>query len=147
MKSSRSEPGSPLPFSGFLASHPLIRQTQIVVREEKPPITQLIEMAGIPRLVVGCRDPVPEDAARDAGTLHAAGVSVTMGVLEEDCERLIEGCARRANSQLTRMARQHLRRFGRPMGHCTAASSTATTPKPSLGTGTRSGGTSADSTF
>ncbi|KAL7547615.1 hypothetical protein ACHAWF_010906 [Thalassiosira exigua] len=85
--------------------------------EEKPPITQLIEMAGIPRLVVGCRDPVPEDAARGAGTLHAAGVSVTMGVLEEDCERLIEGYAKRANSKLARMARQHLRRFGRPMGH------------------------------
>lgn len=85
--------------------------------QEKPPITQLIEMANIPRLVIGCRDAVPENAAQGAGTLHAAGVSVTMGVMEEDCQRLIEGYAQLANQKLQRMARQHAKRFGRPMGH------------------------------
>jgi pyrimidine deaminase RibD-like protein len=85
--------------------------------EEKPPITQLIEMANIPRLVIGCQDPVPESAAKGAGTLHAAGVSVTMGVLQEDCQQLIEGYAELANTKLQRMARQHMKRFGRPLGH------------------------------
>lgn len=81
--------------------------------EEKPPITQLIEMANIPRLVIGCRDPIPENAAKGAGTLHAAGVSVSMGVLQEDCQHLIEGYAQLANTKLQRMARQHMKRFGR----------------------------------
>mmetsp|Transcript_19826 Transcript_19826/g.34144 ORF Transcript_19826/g.34144 Transcript_19826/m.34144 type:complete len:765 (+) Transcript_19826:231-2525(+) len=85
--------------------------------EEKPPITQLIEMANIPRLVIGCQDPVPENAAKGAGTLHAAGVSVTMGVNQEDCMHLIEGYTQLANSKLQRMGRQHMNRFGRPMGH------------------------------
>ncbi|KAL3758171.1 hypothetical protein ACHAWU_004809 [Discostella pseudostelligera] len=85
--------------------------------DEKPPITQLIEMANIPRLVIGCQDPIPEQAAKGAGTLHAAGVSVSMGILQEDCQHLIEGYAQLANSKLQRMARQHMKRFGRPMGH------------------------------
>lgn len=85
--------------------------------QEKPPITQLIEMANIPRLVIGCRDPIPENAAKGAGALHAAGVSVTMGVLEEESQSLIEGYAVLANGKLQRMARQHMRKFGRPMGH------------------------------
>mmetsp|Transcript_20292 Transcript_20292/g.38296 ORF Transcript_20292/g.38296 Transcript_20292/m.38296 type:complete len:565 (+) Transcript_20292:225-1919(+) len=85
--------------------------------QEKPPITQLIEMANIPRLVIGCRDPIPEDAAKGAGALHAAGVSVTMGVMEKDCQKLIEGYAQLANEKVQRMARQHMKRFGRPMGH------------------------------
>jgi pyrimidine deaminase RibD-like protein len=81
--------------------------------DEKPPITQLIEMANIPRLVIGCQDPIPEQAAKGAGALHAAGVSVSMGVLQEDCHHLIEGYAQLANSKLQRMARQHMKRFGR----------------------------------
>ncbi|KAL3805738.1 hypothetical protein ACHAW5_003818 [Stephanodiscus triporus] len=85
--------------------------------EERPPITQLIEMANIPRIVIGCQDPVPEYAARGAGSLHASGVSVTMGVMREECERLISGYATLANSKIHRMARRHMQRFGRPMGH------------------------------
>ncbi len=81
--------------------------------DEKPPITQLIEMACIPRLVIGCQDPIPENAAKGASTLHAAGVSVSMGVLHEDCQHLIEGYSQLANSKLQRMARQHMKRFGR----------------------------------
>ncbi|KAL7510003.1 hypothetical protein ACHAXN_006948 [Cyclotella atomus] len=85
--------------------------------EEKPPITQLIQMAGIPRLVIGCQDPIPENAAEGAGRLHAAGVSVTMGVRQEECMDLIKGYTALCNTKLQRLARQHMKRFGRPMGH------------------------------
>lgn len=70
-------------------------------------------MANVPRLVIGCQDPIPENAAKGAGSLHAAGVSVTMGVMQEDCQHLIEGYAQLANTKLQRMARQHMKRFGR----------------------------------
>ena len=70
-------------------------------------------MANIPRLVIGCEDPVPERAARGAGALHAAGVSVTMGVLREDCAALISEYAQLANSKARRGARQHAARTGR----------------------------------
>jgi pyrimidine deaminase RibD-like protein len=85
--------------------------------EEKPPITQLVEMAGIPRLVIGCQDPIAENASKGAGTLHAAGVSVTMGILQDECNHLIESYATLCNSKIQRMARQHSRIHGRPMGH------------------------------
>lgn len=81
--------------------------------EEKPPITQLIQMAGIPRLVIGCQDPIPENAAEGAGRLHAAGVSVTMGVRQEECMDLIKGYTALCNTKLQRLARQHMKRFGR----------------------------------
>jgi diaminohydroxyphosphoribosylaminopyrimidine deaminase/5-amino-6-(5-phosphoribosylamino)uracil reductase len=81
--------------------------------EEKPPITQLIQMVGIPRLVIGCSDPILENAMEGAGRLHAAGVSVTMGVREEECRELIRGYAELCNTKLHRMGRQHFRRFGR----------------------------------
>ena len=69
-------------------------------------------MANIPRLVIGCQDPT-ENATKGAGTLHANGVSVSMGVLQEECQHLIEGYTILANSKMQRMARQHMRRFGR----------------------------------
>ena len=81
--------------------------------EEKPPITQLIQMAGIPRLVIGCQDPIPENAAEGAGRLHASGVSVTMGIRQEECMDLIKGYTALCNTKLQRMARQHFKRFGR----------------------------------
>jgi pyrimidine deaminase RibD-like protein len=81
--------------------------------EEKPPITQLIQMAGIPRLVIGCQDPIPENAAEGAGRLHAAGVSVTMGIRQEECMDLIKGYTALCNTKLQRLARQHMKRFGR----------------------------------
>ena len=85
--------------------------------EEKPPITQLVEMAQIPRLVIGCQDPIDENASKGAGSLHAAGVSVTMGILQDECNRLIESYANLCNSKVHRMARHHFRIHGRPMGH------------------------------
>lgn len=56
---------------------------------------------------------MPEYAARGAGSLHASGVSVTMGVMRDECERLISGYATLANSKIHRMARRHMQRFGR----------------------------------
>ncbi|KAL7491012.1 hypothetical protein ACHAWT_000500 [Skeletonema menzelii] len=85
--------------------------------EEKPPITQLVEMAQIPRLVIGCQDPIAENASKGAGSLHAAGVSVTMGILQDECNHLIESYAEHCNSKVHRMARNHFRIHGRPMGH------------------------------
>ena len=85
--------------------------------EEKPPITQLVEMAAIPRLVIGCQDPIAENASKGAGSLHAAGVSVTMGVVQDECNHLIESYAELCNSKVNRMARNHFRIHGRPMGH------------------------------
>lgn len=81
--------------------------------EEKPPITQLIQMAGIPRLVIGCQDPISENAAEGAGRLHASGISVTMGVRQDECMDLIKGYRELCNTKLQRMARQHMKRFGR----------------------------------
>jgi len=104
-----------------LSSNP-IHQNQTILqppyptnknREEKPPITQLIELANVPRLVIGCQDPIKENAAKGAGTLHGAGVSVTMGVMSEDCNGLIAGYAELANTKIQKMARQHMKRFGR----------------------------------
>ena len=70
-------------------------------------------MANIPRLVIGCQDPIKENSFKGAEQLHASGVSVTMGVLQEDCQHLIEGYTDLANSKMQRMARQHMKRFGR----------------------------------
>ena len=74
-------------------------------------------MANIPRLVIGCQDPIKENSFKGAEQLHASGVSVTMGVLQEDCQRLIEGYTELANSKMQRMARQHMKRFGRVSSH------------------------------
>lgn len=72
-------------------------------------------MSNVPRVVIGCQDPIAEYASRGAGTLHASGLSVTMGAAATrgGCESLISGYAALANSKLQRMARQHMRRFGR----------------------------------
>lgn len=90
-----------------------------------PPSTQLIQQAGIPRVVIGCRDPVPELATKGAATLHASGIEVALGVCEEECEQTIEIYADLANSKLRKMARKHFSLFGRPLGflHCSVVDS------------------------
>lgn len=55
-----------------------------------PPCADLIIEKGIPRVVVGCRDPNPKVAGRGIERLRAAGVEVVEGVLEEECLRLNE---------------------------------------------------------
>jgi hypothetical protein len=131
-------------------------------------------MAGIPRLVIGCQDPVPENASEGAGRLHAAGVSVTMGILQGECQDLIKEYTALCNTKIQRMARQHMKRFGRvsasgptqlysliaPISHiqchlmtssqwviCTAVSLTAMMPKHSSETETHLARTLVDSTY
>ncbi|MBS1602140.1 MAG: bifunctional diaminohydroxyphosphoribosylaminopyrimidine deaminase/5-amino-6-(5-phosphoribosylamino)uracil reductase RibD [Bacteroidetes bacterium] len=53
-----------------------------------PPCADLIIARGIPRVVVGCRDPFPEVDGKGIEKLRAAGVEVTVGVLEAECKEL-----------------------------------------------------------
>ncbi|MEM8599389.1 MAG: bifunctional diaminohydroxyphosphoribosylaminopyrimidine deaminase/5-amino-6-(5-phosphoribosylamino)uracil reductase RibD [Bacteroidota bacterium] len=55
-----------------------------------PPCADLILEKGIPRVVVGMVDPFPRVAGGGIARLRAAGVHVTVGVLEADCQRLNE---------------------------------------------------------
>jgi len=91
----------------------------------QPPLTQLIEYSGIPRVVIGSPDPIPEYTSEGAGALHSAGVSVTMGVEQNSCDGLISEYSKLANSKLQRMARAHLAKHNRPLGflHCSVIES------------------------
>jgi diaminohydroxyphosphoribosylaminopyrimidine deaminase / 5-amino-6-(5-phosphoribosylamino)uracil reductase len=50
-----------------------------------PPCADLIIEKKIPRVVVGCRDPFPQVNGKGIEKLLAAGVEVTVGVLEKEC--------------------------------------------------------------
>lgn len=50
-----------------------------------PPCSDLIIRKGIPKVVVGCRDPFPEVDGKGIERLRRAGVEVISGVLEQDC--------------------------------------------------------------
>lgn len=91
----------------------------------RPPLTQLIQMSGIPRVVIGAPNPIPEFASEGAAALHSAGISVSMGVEQEKCEDIISSYAHLANSKLQKMARQHLAKQKRPLGflHCSVIDS------------------------
>lgn len=52
------------------------------------PCADLIIKMGIPRVVVGTRDPFDKVDGRGIEKLRAAGVEVVVGVLEEECQRL-----------------------------------------------------------
>lgn len=53
-----------------------------------PPCTDLILRSGIPRVVVGCRDPFSQVNGKGIEKLRAAGVEVIEGVLEQACKEL-----------------------------------------------------------
>ena len=69
----------------------LCRSTMYVTLEpcshygKTPPCCNLIKECKIPRVVIGIKDPFPEVAGRGISILKAAGVDVTVGVLEEEC--------------------------------------------------------------
>ena len=50
-----------------------------------PPCAQLIIDTGIPRVVVGCRDPFAKVDGLGIKMLRDAGIDVTVGVLEDEC--------------------------------------------------------------
>lgn len=54
-----------------------------------PPCADLIIEKEIPRIVVGCQDPFARVAGRGIRKLQEAGREVVVGVLEEECRRLI----------------------------------------------------------
>jgi hypothetical protein len=93
--------------------------------ESSPPLAQLIVNAGIPRVVIGCPDPVSERATKGASLLHASGLNVEIGVHREQCEELIAEYAQLANTKLHRVARKQVKQFGRPLGflHCSVIDS------------------------
>lgn len=55
-----------------------------------PPCADLIVEKQIPRIVIGCQDPFAQVAGRGIQRLRDAGREVVVGVLEEECRRLIE---------------------------------------------------------
>lgn len=54
-----------------------------------PPCADLIISKGIPRVVIGCVDPFSLVAGRGIRKLQDAGIQVTVGVLEKECQELI----------------------------------------------------------
>ena len=54
-----------------------------------PPCADLIIEKGIPRVVVGCQDPFSLVAGRGIQKMRDAGIDVRVGVLEEECRKLI----------------------------------------------------------
>ncbi len=55
-----------------------------------PPCSDLVIEKGIPRVVIGCRDPHVAVAGKGTAKLIAAGIEVTEGVLEAECKKLNE---------------------------------------------------------
>ena len=114
--------------------------------ESLPPITQLIELSGVSRIVIGAPDPVPGRAGNGAQALHSqSSLDVSMGrILTEECNTLISPYIERVNSKFHIMARNHRRRHGRPLGllHCSVVDSDNLKAFASMGNafGTSSGG-------
>eukprot|EP00593_Proboscia_inermis_P007430 CAMPEP_0171322876 /NCGR_PEP_ID=MMETSP0816-20121228/115226_1 /TAXON_ID=420281 /ORGANISM="Proboscia inermis, Strain CCAP1064/1" /LENGTH=647 /DNA_ID=CAMNT_0011821451 /DNA_START=246 /DNA_END=2191 /DNA_ORIENTATION=- len=91
-----------------------------------PPLTDLIHLAGIKRVVIGSQDPIAERATNGAAALHADGLQVYCGV-QQDAVRteLIPDYISRINGKLARFGRTHAQSEKRPMGflHCSVIDS------------------------
>lgn len=91
-----------------------------------PPVTQLIELSGVQRVVIGSPDPIPELSSKGAAALHSAGIEVKMGSVRlDDCSSLIMNYSERVNEKLQRLARKHYKQFQKPLGflHCSVVDS------------------------
>lgn len=53
-----------------------------------PPCADLIIKHGIKKVVVGCRDPFPDVNGKGIEKLVAAGIDVSVGILETECKKL-----------------------------------------------------------
>lgn len=78
------------------AAGPLARGATVYVTLEPcnhhgrtPPCVDSLIQAGVARVVVGCRDPNPNVVGQGIERLRAAGIEVTVGVLEEQARDLI----------------------------------------------------------
>ncbi len=57
-------------------------------RKRTPPCVPSIKASGLKRVVVACRDPNPQVAGAGLRALRRAGIEVTFGVLQKECEDL-----------------------------------------------------------
>ena len=57
--------------------------------------------------------PIPENASDGAATLHAAGIDISMGIEQEECDNLIPQYTKLVNSKLQVMSRKHFRQHGK----------------------------------
>jgi diaminohydroxyphosphoribosylaminopyrimidine deaminase/5-amino-6-(5-phosphoribosylamino)uracil reductase len=64
-----------------------------------PPCTEAIIAAGIKRVVVGMIDPDPRVSGRGCDRLRQAGIEVTTGIAEAECQQLNEGFIHRVLHQ------------------------------------------------
>jgi len=93
---------------------------------EMPPLTDLIHLAGIKRVVIGSQDPIAERATNGAAALHADGLQVYCGVLQDEIRsELNPDYISRINGKLARFGRTHAQSEKRPMGflHCSVIDS------------------------
>lgn len=78
-----------------VADKSLLRKATIYVTLEPcahygktPPCADLIVRCGIPRVVIGCRDPFAKVDGRGIDRILDSGAEVEVGVLEDECRRL-----------------------------------------------------------
>ena len=65
-----------------------------------PPCTDLIISSGICRVVVGMKDPNPRVSGKGIRQLRRAGISVTSGIIEPECQKLNENFSKYIRTHL-----------------------------------------------